>query len=201
MYGTLLERRDELIVERRALIEAMKRMKTLFVATFAEELPHRWEWLAKSWLDSLESPVPPELMVGYQPDLETLQYDARSIAQRALNRTGVWGHEESLPAISTKRPYARIAPGPRWSHLSPAMEEAEEHVLAMLESRFDPHSLPRTDLETGVLSEALVETATIYAGSFARLQKVDLALKRLKEQAPRPRPGLKGEDGFPRLGR
>lgn len=197
MNRTLLERRDELIVERGALIQAMKRMKALFIAVFAEELTARWEWLAKTWLASLETPSSPERMVGFGEEMEALRSEARSIANAALSRNGVWGHEESLPAIAAKRPYAEVGDGPRWSHVSPAMAEAEEHVLTVLERRLGPGPDGVVEAEVGVLSEPLVEMVTMYAGAFASLQKVDRVLKRIKEQTPRPRPSLTGEDGQP----
>ena len=57
MSMELYERRDELVAERTALIRSMRGVRTLFVATFAEELEERWEWAVRAWIRSHQGPI------------------------------------------------------------------------------------------------------------------------------------------------
>lgn len=195
MDTNLLEQRDELVVERGALIRAMTGKKNMFVAVFSEELPARWDWLARAWFAALPAPVGDGL-TGFQEDLEVLSSEARAIAQDRLSAPGVWGHEESSFGIAVKRPYAPTGDGRQWSHVSPAIASAEEQVLAVLEQRFGEGPSQLDDWESGEVSDPLAEILTMYAESFAHLQKVEKALKRVRQQLPRPRPNVTRDGGI-----
>jgi hypothetical protein len=189
MSMELYERRDELVAERTALIKSMRGVRTLFVATFAEELEERWDWAARAWLRSHDGQIDQEQLAASRRELDILQSRAREIANSELSGYEVWGHEGSESDVSRKRAYAAEADG-RWTHLSPAMERVERKAVEVLERRFGESPETILDWRPGVPSEPLVDILNTYAESFTSLQKVNIALERVRNQLPRPRPNL-----------
>lgn len=190
MEMDLYERRDELVAEHSALIRSMRGVRTLFVATFAEELEERWDWAVRAWLRSYDGPIDQEELAGSRDEIESLHERAREIANAELSGADVWGHEGSESEVAAKRGYAPVGDGRRWSHVSPAMERAERRAIEVLESRFGEGPAHIEDWNPGVPSEPLVDILETYAESFTRLQKVDKALIRVRDKLPRPRPNL-----------
>lgn len=189
MSMELYERRDALVSERTALIRSMRGVRSLFVATFAEELEERWEWAVRAWLRSHRSPIDEKHLTASRRELDVLYTRAREIANGELSGPEVWGHEASEAEMSRKRAYAADPDG-RWAHISPAIERAERKAIEVLERRFVPEDDPIQDWSPGMLSGALQEILETYAESFTRLQKVNIALERVRNQLPRPRPNL-----------
>lgn len=184
------ERRDELVAERSALIKSMRGVRTLFVATFADELVERWDWAVRAWLRCHEGDIEPEQLAASRDEVERLHVRAREIADVELSGASVWGHVASETEIARMRAYEPTGAGNRWTHLSPAIERAERRAIEVLEQRFGagPSEIP--DWNAGALSEPLAELLETYSESFARLQKVNKVLARLRETLPRPRPNL-----------
>ncbi|HEX6220093.1 MAG TPA: hypothetical protein VF115_03270 [Acidimicrobiia bacterium] len=190
MSMELYERRDELVAERTALIRSMRGVRTLFVASFAEELEERWDWAVRAWLRAHEGEIDESEIAGSRRELDTLHSRAREIANAELSGPAVWGHEGSESEMSRKRAYAPEADGERWTHISPAMERAERKAIEVLERRFGIGRESMLDWHPGVPSEPLVDILETYAESFSTLQKVNIALERVRNQLPRPRPNL-----------
>lgn len=189
MSMELYERRDELVAERTALIRSMRGVRSLFVATFAEELEQRWEWAVRAWIRSHQDPIDDKHLAAARRELDVLSSRAREIANAELSGPEVWGHEASETEMSRKRAYAPDPSG-RWTHISSAIERAERKAIEVLERRFVPDDGPIQDWNPGMTSEALTEILKTYAESFSRLQKVNIALERVRNQLPRPRPNL-----------
>lgn len=189
MSMELYKRRDELVAERTALIKSMRGVRTLFVATFAEELEERWDWAVRAWLRSHEAPIDHEHLGASRRELDTLHARAREIANGELSGYEVWGHEGSESDVSRKRAYEQESDG-TWTHVSPAMERAERKAIEVLERRFGREADVIPDWRPGVPSEPLVDILHTYAETFSRLQKVNIALERVRNQLPRPRPNL-----------
>jgi len=190
MSMELYERRDELVAERTALVRSMRGVRTLFVATFAEELEDRWDWAVRAWLRSHDGQIDQEELAASRRELDTLHSRAREIANFELSGHEVWGHEATETDMSRKRSYAPEADGERWNHVSPAMERAERKAIEVLERRFGPGHDAIPDWQPGVPSGPLLDILQTYADSFTRLQKVNIALERVRNQLPRPRPNL-----------
>ena len=190
MSMELYERRDELVAERTSLIKSMRGVRTLFVATFAEELEERWDWAVRAWLRSYDGQIASDELAASRRELVTLHSRAREIANSELSGHEVWGHEGTETDMSRKRSYALDADGERWIHVSPAMERAERKAIEVLVRRFGagPETIP--DWRPGVPSEPLADILHTYAASFTQLQKVNIALERVRNQLPRPRPNL-----------
>jgi hypothetical protein len=189
MSMELYERRDELVAERTALIRSMRGVRTLFVATFAEELEERWEWAVRAWIRSHQGPIDDKHLAASRRELDVLGSRAKEIANTVLSGPEVWGHEASETEMSRKRAYAPD-PNGRWTHISPAIERAKRKAIEVLERRFVPDDEPIQDWNPGMPSEDLTEILETYADSFTRLQKVNIALERVRNQLPRPRPNL-----------
>ena len=95
-------------------------------------------------------------------------------------------------------PVAEGSPGPGGS-TGPLVAPTERpRLLDALIKRHVPRELALRSLPLGSNPK---DTAMLFPGSamdaFASLQKVDRVLKRIREQTPRPRPSLTGEDGQP----
>jgi hypothetical protein len=70
------------------------------------------------------------------------------------------------------------------------MERVERKAVEVLERRFGESPETILDWRPGVPSEPLVDILNTYAESFTSLQKVNIALERVRNQLPRPRPNL-----------
>lgn len=189
MSMELYERRDELVAERTALIRSMRGVRSLFVATFAEELEERWELAVSAWLRAHQSPIDERHLGAARRELDVLYSKAREVANSELSGPEVWGHEANETEMSRKRAYAPEPDG-TWTHVSPAMERAERKAIQVLERRFVPDDEPIQDWIPGTPSEPLRDILETYAESFTSLQKVNIALERVRNQLPRPRPNL-----------
>lgn len=182
MEKDLYERRSELAAERDALVVALKGLRNYFVATFAEELPSRWDWAEGGWFRAHPEVTMTRDLAGLSRRLEDLDKRAREIANVKLAGSEVWGHEGSEDGIWRMRPYAPTGPGSQWTHVSDAMARVEEVVFAVLEKHFGEERNVVADWESGVVSDALVEILEMYAQAFGRLQKVDKGISRLNSQ-------------------
>lgn len=183
------ERRDELVAERTALIRSMRGVRTLFVATFADELEERWELAVSAWLRSHRGDFDDTHLGPARRELDVLYSRAREIANSELSGPEVWGHEASESEMSRRRAY-ESEPDGTWTHVSPAMERAERKAIIVLNRRFaiDESTIP--DWSPGIPSDVLLDILETYAVSFTTLQKVNIALERVRSQLPRPRPNL-----------
>ena len=180
MEKDLYERRREVLAERDALVVAMGGLRDYFVATFAEELPARWDWAARDWFQAHSDVMVSHDQSGLRLQLESLDRRARETANATLAGSHVWGHEGTEDEIWRKRPYSEDG-NSRWTHVSEAMSRAEQVVFPVLEDHFGENGgVP--DYDGGAVSGALVNILEIYAQAFDRLQKVARAISRLNGQ-------------------
>jgi len=185
---TPYERRDELAAERAALLNSLEGIKSLFVATFADELPQRWEFVTQAWFNARNEPPPGNAHAT--PQSEEFQIEARRIAHSFLDGEGVWAHQKPGNAIRAVGAYAPTGNGSRWTHVSSAMGAAEYEPIRRLEQ--EDTALPEEigEYELGSVSEPLTHILYAYSEAFTRLQKVHIATARVAQQLPRPRPNL-----------
>ena len=189
MEKDLHERNGEVVAERDALVVALGGLRNYFVATFAEELPARWDWAERAWFRAHTDVTMTRDLVGLSKHLEGVDRRAREIANVELAGSAVWGHEGSEDEIWRMRPYAE-GPNSQWTHVSDAMARAEEVVFAVLERHFGEEGGIVGEWESGVVSEALVSILEVYAQAFGRLQKVARAMTRLNSQIRGAEAGL-----------
>lgn len=181
MEKDLYERRGEVVAERDALVAALGGLRNYFVATFAEELPTRWDWAERAWFRAHTDLTMTRDLAGLSNRLEGLDRRARETATVELAGSEVWGHEGSEDEIWRMRPYAE-GPDSQWTHVSDAMARAEEVVFGILESHFGEEGGIVAEWESGVVSDALVSILEVYSQAFGRLQKVARAMTRLNSQ-------------------
>jgi len=181
MEKDLYERRGEVVAERDALVATLGGLRTYFVATFAEELPARWDWTERAWFRAHTDVTMTRDLAGLSKRLEGLDRRAREIATVKLAGSAVWGHEGSEDEIWRMRPYAEGADS-QWTHVSDAMARAEEVVFDVLERHFGEEGGIVGEWESGVVSDALVSILEVYAQAFGRLQKVARAMTVLNSQ-------------------
>lgn len=181
-------RRDELLLDRSAAVESLKGIKSLFVATFAEELPHRWELAEQAWFEVKVGHISPEEFASYRERANGLHAEARKAAASHLSNEVVWGHELPRDDMRRVNEYIPTGTGAQWTYVSPAIRAAENEVIALLEDSFGPANSEPDGFELGAVSEPLGQILHTYAHALKRLQKVDIALDRVERDLPRSRP-------------
>lgn len=181
MDNDLYSRRDEVIAERDALVVAMGGLRNYFVATFAEELPLRWDWAERAWFQAHPDVAVDQDLSVLNRQRRELERRARGIANAILAGSTVWAHEGTVDEIWRSRPYSEEA-GSRWTHVSDAIVTAVQVVPTLLERQFGVTSDTVSDPAAGFVSPPLAEILKIYAQAFDRLQKVARAISRLNKQ-------------------
>lgn len=181
-------RRDELLLDRAAALESLKGIRSLFVASFAEELPHRWGLLEQAWFDAKVGHFSPDQLASYREQVESLNAEARRVAETHLSGESVWGHERAEDGIRSVNDYKPTGAGSQWIYVSPAICSAEREVISLLEQTFGPTDVESESYEFGAVSEPLAQILHTYGHAFKRLQKLDIALARIEKSLPRSRP-------------
>lgn len=190
MEMTPYVRRDELLLDRSAAVESLKGIKSLFVATFAEELPHRWELAEQAWFEVKVGHISPEDFASYRKEANGLYSEARKVAESHLGNDVVWGHELPRDDMRRVNEYIPTGTGAQWTYVSPAICAAEKEVISVLEDSFGPANSEPDRVEFGAVSEPLGQILHTYAHAFKRLQRVDIALDRVERHLPRSRPNV-----------
>lgn len=183
-------RRDELLLDRSAALESLRGIRSLFVATFAEELPHRWELAEQAWFNAKVGHFSPDRLASFRDQVESLKAEARRVAEAHLSGESVWGHERAEEAIRGVNDYTPTGTGSQWTYVSPAICAAENEVITLLEQTFGPADVAPEGFEFGAISEPLAQILHTYGHAFKRLQKVDIALARVEKDLPRSRPSV-----------
>lgn len=171
---------DEATREREQLVEEMRGVRDHFVTTFAEELPDRWDEIARRWITSFPEDVKQlgkDGLGNIKAEISALSDRAREIAETHLSGTTVWSHEAATGAYKGDRYEMR-----NFLRIRQPMAKAENEIQEILSPRFSGRiAIP---LESR-LSENLKDIIETYGEQHRRLTAFDERINRLTHEIDR----------------